>query len=227
MGIARSTYYEDPKGSADDTALVEAMHAIKDEFEGYGWRRMQAALRHRGWVVNHKKIRRLMRELAMHPPLRRRFVATTDSDHDEPIFPDRSRDREIDGPNRLWVVDLTYITILGGFVYLAAIMDAWSRRIVGYALGRRIDVLLRPGGDFSGAESVDDRQLHAQRMSLLVGLDGGLKRRLCRCATTALAPASLATEVGIIELDPAGEGKLAVSLHHHLISLCRMRHAAL
>ena len=67
------------------------MHAIKDEFEAYGWRRMQAALRHRGWVVNHKKIKRLMREHALHPPRRRRFVATTDSDHDEPVFPDRSR----------------------------------------------------------------------------------------------------------------------------------------
>ena len=142
MGIARSTCYQASKGSADDTALVEAMHAIKDGFEAYGWRRMQAALRHRGWVVNHKKIKRLMREHALHPPRRRRFVATTVSDHDEPVFPDRSRDRETDGPNQLWVADLTYIAILGGFVYLAAIMDAWSRRIVGYALGRRIDVRL-------------------------------------------------------------------------------------
>ena len=142
MGIARSTCYHQPKGTADDTALVEAMHAIKDEFEAYGWRRMQAALRHRGWVVNHKKIKRLMREHALQPPRRRRFVATTDSDHDEPVFPDRSRDCEVDGPNQLWVADLTYIAILGGFVYLAAIMDAWSRRIVGYALGRRIDARL-------------------------------------------------------------------------------------
>ena len=142
MGIARSAYYAEPTGSADDTALVEAMHAIKDEFEAYGWRRMQAALRHRGWIVNHKKIKRLMREHAMHPPRRRRFVATTDSDHDEPVFPDRSRDCEIEGPNQLWVADLTYIAIFGGFVYLAAIMDAWSRRIVGYALGRRIDARL-------------------------------------------------------------------------------------
>ena len=72
MGIARSTYYGRTNGHrSDDTALVEAMHAIKDEFEAYGWRRMQAALRHRGWIVNHKKIKRLMREHAMHPPRRR------------------------------------------------------------------------------------------------------------------------------------------------------------
>ena len=105
-----------------------------------------AALRHRGWIVNHKKIKhRLMREHSSKPmdasaapgPDReprssasspRRFVATTDSDHDEPVFPDRSRDREVDGPNQLWVADLTYIAILGGFVYLAAIMDAGGVR---------------------------------------------------------------------------------------------------
>ena len=142
MGMARSTYYREPQSPVDDTALVEAMHAIKDEFEAYGWRRMQAELRHRGWTVNHKKVKRLMREHALQPPRKRRFVATTDSDHDEPVFPDRSRDCEVEGPNRLWVADLTYIAILGGFVYLAAIMDAWSRRIVGYALGERIDARL-------------------------------------------------------------------------------------
>ena len=68
MGIARSTYYREPEGSANDTALVEAMHAIGDEFEAYGWCRIHAALRHRDWIVNHKKIKRLMREHALHPP---------------------------------------------------------------------------------------------------------------------------------------------------------------
>ncbi|MDE0393021.1 MAG: DDE-type integrase/transposase/recombinase [Rhodospirillales bacterium] len=75
-----------------------------------------------------------------------RFAATTDSDQHEPVFPDRARDCKVDGPNQLWVADLTYIAILGGFVYLAAIMDAWSRRIVGYALSRRIDARLTLAG---------------------------------------------------------------------------------
>ena len=82
MGIARSTFYDPPAGGMDDTALVEAMHAVKDEFEAYGWRRMQAALRQQGWGVNHKKLKRLMREHGLNPPRRRRFVATTDSDPD-------------------------------------------------------------------------------------------------------------------------------------------------
>jgi len=142
MGIARSTFYDTPKMGADDTALVEAMHAIKDEFEAYGWRRMQAALRQEGWVVNHKKVKRLMREHGLQPPRRRRFVATTDSDHDQPIFPDLTRELVVDGPNQLWVCDLTYIAIAVGFVSVAAILDAWSRRIIGYAIGRRIDARL-------------------------------------------------------------------------------------
>jgi putative transposase len=142
MGIARSTFYSKSEATGDDTALVEAMHAVKDAFEAYGWRRMQAALRQQGWVVNHKKIKRLMGEHDLQPPHRRRFVATTDSNHHPPIFPDLSRELVADGPDQLWVADLTYVAIATGFVYAAVIMDAWSRRVVGYAIGRRIDARL-------------------------------------------------------------------------------------
>jgi putative transposase len=87
MGLARSTVSDAPKQAADDTALVEAMAAICDTFEAYGWRRVQAALRQQGLVVNHKKVRRLMREHDLQPRVRRRSGATTDSDHGGPIFP--------------------------------------------------------------------------------------------------------------------------------------------
>jgi putative transposase len=123
----------------DDAAIVTNITAICDEFEAYGYRRVGAELRHRGMVVNSKKIRRLMREHDLKPKRRRRFVATTDSDHDNPIFPDLARDRIVDGPNQLWVADITYIAIATGFVYLAVILDAWSRRVVGYAISRSID----------------------------------------------------------------------------------------
>jgi putative transposase len=72
MGIARSTYYDRPEQPADDTAIVEAMFGICDEFECYGYRRVGAALRQKGLVANHKKIRRLMREHDLHPRIRRR-----------------------------------------------------------------------------------------------------------------------------------------------------------
>ena len=142
MGMARSTYYDAPKRADDDTALVEAMHAIKDEFEAYGWRRMQAALSQQGWVVNHKKLKRLMREHGLNVRRRRRYVTTTDSDHGKPIFPNKAREMTVDGPNQLWVADLTYGALAVGFVYVAIIMDAWSRRIIGFAISRRIDARL-------------------------------------------------------------------------------------
>ena len=91
MGIARSTYYaSEPSG--DGGALVAAITAICDEFEAYGWRRVRAALRQQGIIANHKRIRRLMREHGLQPKRRRRYVSTTDSDHDEQIFPDRAKD---------------------------------------------------------------------------------------------------------------------------------------
>jgi len=115
---------------------------ISDSFEAYGYRRMQAALRHRGFVVNHKKIRRLLREHYLQPRRRRRYVATTDGDHDLPIFPNLAKDMVPDAPNQLWVADLTYVAIQAGFVYVAVILDAWSRKVVGYAIARSIDVRL-------------------------------------------------------------------------------------
>jgi putative transposase len=139
MGLRRSTYYDAPPVKADDAAIVATITAICDEFEAYGYRRVGAELRHRGIIINSKKIRRLMREQGLQPKRRRRFVTTTDSDHAGPIFPDLARDKMIDGPNQLWVADITYIAIATGFVYLAAILDAWSRRVVGYAISRSID----------------------------------------------------------------------------------------
>ena len=142
MGLSRSTFYDAPALPIDETELVARMQAICDEFEAYGYRRVGAALRHQGVVVNHKKIRRLMREHDLQPKRRRRYVATADSDHDGPIFPDRARGMVVDGPNQLWVADITYIAIATGFVYLAAILDAWSRRVVDYAISRSIDARL-------------------------------------------------------------------------------------
>ena len=139
MGIARSTYYDVPDAGADDATVVAEMKAICDAFETYGYRRVGAALRHRGIVVNAKKVRRLMRKHALNPKRRRRFIATTDSDHNDPICPNLATRMTLNGPNQLWVADITYVAITNGFVYLAVILDAWSRRVVGYAISRSID----------------------------------------------------------------------------------------
>ena len=114
MGISRSTYYDEPKRAADDTALVEAMHAIKDAFEACGWRRMPAALGQPGRVVHHKKLKRPMREPGLPARRRRRHIATTDSGHDQPIVPNRAGDMIVDGPDRLWGEPLSAIDGVDG-----------------------------------------------------------------------------------------------------------------
>ena len=143
MGLARSTYYDEPAGQPiEEARLVERIKEICAEWPSYGYRRVTAELHAEGILVNHKKVMRLMREHGLTVRPRRRFVATTDSDHDGPIFPNLAKDVLPAGPNQLWVADITYIAIAAGFVYLAAILDAWSRRVVGYAIGRRIDARL-------------------------------------------------------------------------------------
>ena len=142
MGVARSTIYDELPAATDDVAIVETMSRVCEEFERYGWRRIRAALRQQGLVVNHKKIRRLMREHDLQPRRRRRYVATTDSDHEQPLYPNLTPELVPNGPDQLWVADITYVPIIGSFVYVAVILDAWSRRVVGYAISRSIDARL-------------------------------------------------------------------------------------
>ena len=139
MGLSRSTFYDAPRAALQAGELLRRIGAICDEFECYGYRRVGAALRHQGVVVNNKRLRRLMREQGLQPKRRRRYVVTTDSDHASPIFPDLAKDVAADRANQLWVADLTYVAIPGGFVYLAAVLDAWSRKVVGYAISRSMD----------------------------------------------------------------------------------------
>ena len=143
MDLARSTYYDTPTGQPIAKArLVARITEICAQWPCYGYRRVTAQLRHEGLIFNHKKVMRLMQENGLTVRPRRRFVVTTNSDHDGPIFANLAKDVFPTSPNQLWVADITTIAITSGFVYLAAILDAWSRRVVGYAIGRRIDARL-------------------------------------------------------------------------------------
>lgn len=147
MRLARSTYYHraqerDPETMRAEAELRARMREICAEFPRYGYRRVTAQLRAEGRVINHKKVARLMREEALQVRPRRRFVRTTDSDHDQPVFPDLAKDMAPSGPDQLWVADITYIRIPNGFVYSAVILDAWSRRVVGYAISRQMGAQL-------------------------------------------------------------------------------------
>ena len=107
MGLPRSTFYDPLPATLDADEVLARISTICDEFECYGYRRVGAALRHQGIVVNGKKLRRLMREHDLQPRRRRRYVVTTDSDHAGPVFPDLAKDVVPERPNQLWVADLT------------------------------------------------------------------------------------------------------------------------
>ncbi|KAA0998243.1 IS3 family transposase [Paraburkholderia panacisoli] len=145
IDLARSTFYYRSTAhevALSDDQLVDLIGDIHDEFPGYGYRRVTLELCHRGYRVNHKRIARVMRERHLSVKHRRRFVRTTDSNHSNPVFPNLYRNRIPTNPNEVWVADITYIGLASGFAYLAAIIDACSRRIVGYAVSRYIDTEL-------------------------------------------------------------------------------------
>ncbi len=129
----------------DDMDLRDEMQRIAVEWPCYGWRRMQKELSERGWQVNHKKVRRLMREDNLLCLRGRRFVVTTDSNHKLPVYPNRAKEMTLTGIDQLWVADITYIRLEAEFVYLAVILDAFSRRVIGWSLDRTLEDSLTIG----------------------------------------------------------------------------------
>lgn len=117
---------------------------VQAEFPFYGYRRVHEHLeRLEGITVNEKKIRRIMRKYGLHALIWRGFkVKTTDSEHEFGYAPNLLPGMKITGVNQVWVTDITYIRILTGFVYLAAVLDLFSRRVVGWAISTRIDAEL-------------------------------------------------------------------------------------
>lgn len=142
LEISRSWWYEGTQPREPDAealALREAIERIVLAFPGYGYRRVTHALRREGWMVNAKRVLRIMREEALLCRRKRRFVPTTDSRHGYGRYPNLVRERVINGPNQVWVADITYIRLPTSFCYLAALLDAWSRRCVGWELSPTID----------------------------------------------------------------------------------------
>jgi transposase InsO family protein len=147
MGLPRSSFYHRPReGDLEELKremeLRDRIESICLEFPRYGYRRVTHQLQREGWQVNHKKVLRLMRENDLLCRVRRRWTRTTDSDHLYPVHPNLIRDLEVSRLNQVWLADITYIRILTGFVYLAAVLDAYSRKVVGYAISTRIDTAL-------------------------------------------------------------------------------------
>jgi transposase InsO family protein len=130
---------------AEEVALRDAIEQIILDFSGYGYRRVTHTLQRAGWKVNHKRVLRIMREESLLCHLKRHFVQTTDSHHPYPVYPNLVNGRTPDAPDVIWVADLTYIRLQSEFVYLATILDACSRKCVGWNLSTRMDTNLTLG----------------------------------------------------------------------------------
>lgn len=142
MNLPKSSYYYKPVEAKTDPWFLNRIEALVEEFSGYGYRRVTKQLHREGHRVNHKKILRIMRERDLLCRPRRRWIKTTNSDHGFPRYPNRVADLSVTALNQVWVADITYIRIQTAFVYLAVILDLFSRKAIGYALSRRIDTAL-------------------------------------------------------------------------------------
>jgi len=142
MGIKRSTLYYQPKDNLDkkikETDIKNKIKDISYKHPYYGYRRITAQLKRDKVIVNHKKILKIMKELGIQGRIKHKYVTTTNSKHNNKIYSNLIKDKELTGINQIWRADITYIRILNGFVYLAAIIDVYSRRIVGHALGKTL-----------------------------------------------------------------------------------------
>ena len=142
-GVSRASLYR-YDGEAEprpdrDMDLRDAIQRIALEWPSYGRPRITAALRREGWVVNPKRVYRLLGEDNLLCIRKRKFVVTTDSNHNRRVYPNLAEQMTLSGMNQLWVADITYIRLEAEFVYLAVVIDAFSRRVIGWALDRSVE----------------------------------------------------------------------------------------
>jgi putative transposase len=142
-GVSRASFYrfdEESTGRGDrDMDLRDAIQRIALKWPCYGRPRIRAELKRQGWKVGPNRVRRLMREDNLLCVRKRKFVVTTDSNHGRKVYPNLASAMELSGINQLWVADITYIRLETEFVYLAVVIDAFSRRVIGWALDRTLE----------------------------------------------------------------------------------------
>jgi putative transposase len=141
-GVSRASYYRQLAAEEPEREELETRAAIQEialaHRRRYGYRRVSAELRRRGFAVNHKRVARMMREDNLLAIGRRKYVLTTDSRHSLKVYVNLAARMELTAINQLWIADITYIRLAGEFVYLAVVLDRYSRRVVGWALDRSL-----------------------------------------------------------------------------------------
>lgn len=142
-GVSRASFYRFDPDRAEktdpDLDLRDAIQRIALAWPSYGRPRITAELRRQGWQVNPKRVNRLLREDNLLCVRKRKFLATTDSNHGRQAYPNLAAEMALTGINQLWVADITYIRLETEFVYLAVVIDAFSRRVIGWALDRTLE----------------------------------------------------------------------------------------
>ena len=143
--VSRASLYrhwEEKAPTEAEMALRDAIQRISVAHRFYGYRRVAVLVQREGYGVGTKKVRRWMKEDNLLAVRRRKFVATTDSDHDFVVYPNLAEHLIVSDVNQLWVADITYVRLQAEFVYLAVVLDAFSRRAVGWALARNLQTPL-------------------------------------------------------------------------------------
>lgn len=142
MGISRATYYYRPKGKEEkerrDKELCKMIKKIACQYPYYGYRRVRAALMRKKVTISRKKVLKLMKMMGIQVKRKKKYTRTTDSRHNLKVYPNLIKNLTVERINQLWCSDITYIGLRSGFAYLAAIIDAFSRKIVGYCLARTL-----------------------------------------------------------------------------------------
>src|SRR5215216_670710 len=139
LGCPRSTYYYEPVVDPQDAALLEAMEQVLMRWPFYGYRRMAAQLKREGFAIGETRVRRLLGHIEHSVKVGRVKVTTTDSNHDLPRYPNRIKGLTIERSNQVWQADITYIRLGRHFIYLAVILDAYTRGLRGWHLSRSLD----------------------------------------------------------------------------------------
>ncbi len=144
LGMSRSSYYFKPAElpAGVDLSLRKMIRDIALEFAGYGYRRITIALRRQNVIINHKKVLRLMHAENVLCKRKSFKPQTTNSNHNQPLYPNLVRNISVTKLNQVWVTDITYVAIANCWVYLTTILDLFSRKCIGWALSRRIDTEL-------------------------------------------------------------------------------------
>lgn len=144
MNLAESTYYADPKMSRKMKDEIDAdirgkVEQIRVQFPRTGYRMLLRHLKRSGVKIGETKLRRIIKQFELQFKHKKKFVVTTDSNHSHEIHPNLIEEMTIDGVNQVWTVDITYIRINTGFVYLAVVLDLFSRKVIGWSISKRID----------------------------------------------------------------------------------------